>query len=481
MKFALGSTTSTPGPSTSRHHLPGLVEEYLSRRDQRRRPHTPTRYCSACLAEDGTWRTTWTSPLHRVCVTHGTYLVDTCHECDQRLFTGTAWAGRDRDPWTCTQHTGRTDGTGRHRRPCAADLRTAQPAPGTSTHLTTQRRLLQLGDNVLDEAPITVCGIATTHLEHAVAVLDLIHEQLPGGLRGDCDPAFLLDAADHALTVLDQPDPATAMDTARRLGLGTFQRLFRPTTTTPPKHSASPLLETIVIASVADHLSPTAQLTYRTHSATPRYPSSEPRGMPWSHQSRPGEVQLAWVPTVLWTGVLGQWISDDDLEARAVASLLLAKVGSRRSWQFIALDLGLPAAFAHRPPAQIRQLKHNGQWDDFHHALDDLATRLEDAPPPIDYQARRWLVRDLDAFQSAYATASEALSMTQSDQARLAPAIYVASHRTLAPHPYAHHDGAPEPRPGDDDLINAVLPLLDAALTSAVGEPKTGPTTWQPP
>ncbi|MBA3372364.1 MAG: TniQ family protein [Euzebyaceae bacterium] len=287
MKFALGSTTSTPGPSTSRHHLPGLVEEYLSRRDQRRRPHTPTRYCSACLAEDGTWRTTWTSPLHRVCVTHGTYLVDTCHECDQRPFTGTAWAGRDRDPWTCTQHTGRTDGTGRHRRPCAADLRTAQPAPGTSTHLTTQRRLLQLGDNVLDEAPITVCGIATTHLEHAVAVPDLIHEQLPGGLRGDCDPAFLLDAADHALTVLDQPDPATARDTARRLGLGTFQHLFRPTTTTPPKHSASPLLETIVIASVADHLSPTAQLTYRTHSATPRYPAANPAVSPGPARAAP--------------------------------------------------------------------------------------------------------------------------------------------------------------------------------------------------
>lgn len=70
--------------------------------------------------------------------------------------------------------------------------------------------------------------------------------------------------------------------------------------------------------------------------------------------------------------------------------MLLAKVGSARPWRFIAVDLGLPASFSVYPANLVRYFKQDGIWPDVLRRLDDLATRLEQAPPPINYQGRRW-------------------------------------------------------------------------------------------
>lgn len=84
--------------------------------------------------------------------------------------------------------------------------------------------------------------------------------------------------------------------------------------------------------------------------------------------------------------------------------MLLAKVGSTRAWSLIALDLGLPAAFATTPPALVTRLRRTGTLDTFLSALDDLATRLEDDPPPVDYSARRCAAADQRRISRALQT-----------------------------------------------------------------------------
>jgi len=144
------------------------------------------------------------------------------------------------------------------------------------------------------------------------------------------------------------------------------------------------------LATLHEALSPATQLVFRCGSGRPRYPNSA------GGTAAADQAQLTWVPQLIWPGQLTPWIDDRDYRDRASAAMLLAKVGSTRPWRFIALDLGLPANFAVYPANLVRYLKQDGLWPDVLRRLDDLATRLEHSPPPINYQARRWAAARYD-------------------------------------------------------------------------------------
>lgn len=88
------------------------------------------------------------------------------------------------------------------------------------------------------------------------------------------------------------------------------------------------------------------------------------------------------------------WTADADIPARGAASMLLTKVGSIAPWSLIALDPGLPAAFATVPGTLIARTRRSGTWRSLLGALDDPATLLEQSPPPIDYSVSRWAAAD---------------------------------------------------------------------------------------
>lgn len=195
--------------------------------------------------------------------------------------------------------------------------------------------------------------------------------------------------------MLDQQGPAAAVDLAER-----YQLLSPAGTVTPigpdrvlGQRRRNPLLASIRLATPHERLSPSTQLVFRSGSGRPRYSTSprQPGDPPLA-----GQVQLSWIPQLIWPGQLTPWIDDRDYWDRAAAAMLLAKVGSARPWRTIAIDLGLPASFSVYPPNLVRYLKQDGAWPAVLRRLDDLADSLEHHPPPIDYQARRWAAARYD-------------------------------------------------------------------------------------
>ncbi|MGB5937419.1 MAG: hypothetical protein WBG36_12750 [Ornithinimicrobium sp.] len=128
----------------------------------------------------------------------------------------------------------------------------------------------------------------------------------------------------------------------RRTRVGDVQPTLLALHSKRPAEHASALLTDIVLASVKDTLSPTAQLTFRTHSHHPRFPKTIPAPRRGPGQDLPGGIPLRWVPTVIWAGTFTPWITPEDIKGRACTSLLLAHIGSMRPWRLIAIELGFP-------------------------------------------------------------------------------------------------------------------------------------------
>lgn len=141
-------------------------------------------------------------------------------------------------------------------------------------------------------------------------------------------------------------------------------------------------------------MSPTMQLTFRVASSRPRYPED---GVIWPAAVMPArqhETQLAWIPQTHWPGALPVEVTGDNYQGRAVASMLFARLGNTRSWQHIAIDLGLPAEFRFRPAARVRTLHRGRRWWDHLVGLEALFATLGAAPPPINYQQLRRVCAD---------------------------------------------------------------------------------------
>jgi len=173
---------------------------------------------------------------------------------------------------------------------------------------------------------------------------------------------------------------------------------------------------------------------------------------------------------------------------------MLAKVGSTRPWRAIAIDLGLPASFATYPPNLVRHLQRENAWPAVVRRLDDLATRLESDPPPIDYQARRWTAASQDLIVAAVNHTRAILGPVHGWVSthlftELFWQVYTgASLRLAAPtegtflDPNLYHD--------DEDIFAGAvtdpglvryLTMVADLLADAAGLSHDEPLTWQPP
>lgn len=368
-----------------------------------RLPGPSFRFCPHCLADtEGAWPRWWLTRLPTVCPAHQVSLVSACPGCGTQPFASTAWLATTTPPWFCPHVCGEQPQPRRRRTRCGQDLRETPaepPKPDDVTALTTLQHLATAAATD-PETRVVVADIATTTRDHLDAALELIDELVGINAALAAEPwsgQGLLASARVALSVLTQVDAHTAAAQADRHGLLDPAGRHTPLVTDSRlrRRPHNPLLAAIRLRSLETSLSPTAQLTFRTASILPRYPAPYPKTPVKDYPtSWPGETRLEWVPQVIWPGTLTPWVDDADIPARAAASMLLAKAGSTRPWSLIALDLGLPAAFATTPPAFIKTLRRTGCWEDFLAAVDDLATRLEDDPPPVYYSARRWVAAD---------------------------------------------------------------------------------------
>ena len=401
---ALPPQPDTGATASTSTQLRAQVEDYLIRYHRGDTP-LPTwhRYCPVCLAESGgVWLAEWSQPLHTICVTHRVMLRRCCPDCGRQRFSSPAWMTHDTPAWMCSepapQHPGdaRTPRT-RHR-VCGRDLRTTPTEAASDADLATQLRLWDLAiaaANAPDRQDRSYGGFLASNRAVFDAALELTFERfgdLRPLLRDTTAPHVLLDAVTAAFQVLDQPDADAAVHVASQYGL---LHPAGPVTPIGPDRVLSlrprnPLLASVRLATLHDRLSPSAQLVFRTGSGLPRYPKPQLR------PAGADQAQLAWIPQLIWPGQLTTWIDDRDFRDRAAASMLLAKVGSTRPWRFIALDLGLPADLATYPANLVRSLKQDGTWPDVLARLDDLAGRLEQDPPPINYQTRRWAAARYD-------------------------------------------------------------------------------------
>ena len=505
---AAGITALPPEPDTGATASTGTrlrarVEDYLIRYHRRDTP-LPTwhRYCPDCLAESGgMWLAEWSQPLHTICVTHRVLLRRCCPDCGRQRFSSPAWMTHDTPAWMCSepapQHHGEVRTPRIRHLVCGRDLRTTSAEPASDADLATQLQLWDLAvaaADAPDRQDRSYAGFPASSRDAFDAVLELTFERfgdLRPLVRDTTAPRALLDAVAAAFQVLDQPDAGAAAHVASQHGL---LHPAGPVTPIGPDRvlnlrPRNPLLASVRLATLHDRLSPSAQLVFRSGSGRPRYPNPQPR-----HASAAcaDQAQLAWIPQLIWPGQLTPWIDDHDFRDRAAASMLLAKVGSTRPWRFIALDLGLPADLATYPANLVRYLKQDGAWPDVLARLDELATRLEEDPPPINYQARRWTAARYDDVIAAvnhtmaylgppYSWCNTHLLVELFWQVYTGGDLRLAAPATgtlLNPDLYHQHDEDPGPR--TDPQLLAFFTATAATLNHAT-DGNVEPLTWRPP
>lgn len=454
-------------------------------------PSPTFRYCPDCLTEAGTWSRSWLTRLPGTCPTHKVVLLTCCPSCGAAPFSKPSWLTVTSPPWVCPLTSGQQPEPRRHRHRCGQDLREApthQPSVD-QTHCLSVLHDLATAAATTPQSTITVTGIVTTRRDHLDAVFELVDE-LVGvktvlAAEPDVSGGFLA-ATRVALSVLKQPSADQAAGTAEQHGLLNPAGRHTPLLTDSRlrRRPHNPLLAAIRLQSLGTSLSPTAQLTFRTASAVPGYPAPYPPGEMQDYPtSWPGQTRLDWIPQVIWPGVLAPWIDDGDIPARAAASMLLAKVGSTRSWSLIALDLGIPAAFATTPPALIKRMRRAGLWEHFLRALDELATRLEDHPPPINYSARRWASCTPRHMHAAIKQARLIYGgcdiSDDSYLARMTWALYTGGHGPFFPGTDISSPGVEETEP--HPLGDRITRFTAETLHHLAGQPDDGPLTWRPP
>ncbi|WP_256829355.1 hypothetical protein [Ornithinimicrobium faecis] len=334
-----------------------------------------------------------------------------------------------------------------------------------------------------------MADIQTTHRDHLDAMFELVDELVgvKTSLARDCEPTDdFVTAAQVALSVLNQPSADQAAGMAEQHGLLNPAGRHTPLLTDSRlrRRLHNPLLAAIRLQSLATSLSPTAQLTFRTASAVPRYPAPYPPGEMQDYPTNwPGQTRLDWIPQLIWPGVLTPWIEDQNIPARAAASMLLARVGSTRPWSLIALDLGLPAAFGTTPPALVKGLRRTGLWESFLAALDDLATALEDDPPPIDYSARRWAactpLHMYGAIKQARLIYGECDISDDRHLARKTWGLYTGGHGSFFPGTDISGPVVEETEPSP--LGDRITRFTAETLHHLAGQPDHGPLEWRPP
>mgnify|MGYP001042371360 CR=1 FL=1 len=391
------------------------------------------RYCPACLANEAPyWRRSWAHPLTWVCVDHQLRLVTRCPECDREPFGTGAWVSR---PVAVTECTHRQPTTPRRnyrkiRRPCGADLRQAHARQVSEVEVQAQQLLHALAKHQHDR--FTMLESLVTGTIAFDAFLELIADQAGAPATAGPLSSRHIETTASILTAPTLKDAAAVLDE---------HDLLPPHGHHAPIGSASrvsarphnPLLAAIQLTRHASHLSPTAQLTYRTASGLPRYPNTAPAFRPLNADSpanrevrairsdfhlllperdlRRQEPDPCWFPQALWPGAIPTLdavtsTADEGPITRAAAALLAAKTGSLASWGDLALELALPRRATHTVTGMTRTLRRRGLWPDVIAEVDALVQRLQQTPPPINYRLRRVVGDDTALMDLALQRAS---------------------------------------------------------------------------
>jgi hypothetical protein len=497
-------------PAELTRNLTTSLDTYLTQYHPRAWRGLPSsRFCPLCLAEhDGAWRHEWAQPLAMICRDHELLLVSGCPRCRGTPWSSSAWLASADPGWICARTRDRRTRPDSRQvaTPCGFDLRTAQAAPATSTDLTTQRlidRLVSTSGRTRETAPANPeerlpTFDAVGHHFHPFDVLTALLELADAATRSDVaspyritsDPATLLDRLRESIPVLGIRDTATAAERAASI-LG-VRSAYAPTFAVHSlrRRKHNPVLGYLAITTMAPTMSPTLQLIYRMASSTPRYPQS---GVIWPAAHMPvrrEETQLSWIPQTLWTGALHADLDAAGYLDRAVSSMLFAHLGNTRSWQHIAVDLGLPAAFRVRPQARVRRLHKQRRWWDYLLALEALFDKLSAAPPPINYQRRRRTCSDPARVLRATTQALRRAANPPGERDRLVWArlfwqVYTGGDIRLAPAPLhqstrlASSNGVPLPElePAAIQLLQDIRSLIEQALVIV----DDGPLWWNPP
>ena len=372
-----------------------------------------SRYCPLCLTEpDPWWPDHWQSPLSWICPIHHSFLVNTCPDCGQPPHARRGWIGRVIDLHRCPSQLQSVDHAGRRRLRdwCNADLTTGltQPAPDAAV---ASQQLLHDWAAESSTTPVMVAGLVVTHRLAFQALVELIDAASPGfGLLNlASEPTHAGPGLPDAYPVLTAADLTAAAEHATMLSYNGAHAPIRPNERLS-SHRYSPVLAAIQIAGIRDHLAPIDQMTFRTAQHAPRYPArhlDDPSNirrlrLP-EHEPRLPEPNPAWIPQTIWplsvpTPLLG---CTDPALRNSLLSMALAKIGNQDTWMTICLQLNLPTTHATRIGSYLRHTHTRGTWPAVHAALDNLITVLQHHPPPIDYQQRRAIGRDVDLLTEA--------------------------------------------------------------------------------
>ena len=385
-----------------------------------------SRFCPTCLAEtDGRWPLAWRLSWSFCCPRHRVLMVDHCPRCGRVPRSSRPRMLRIPEPGRCSApawEPGQARGLESGAACCGFDLTASrgQPVDVVEGCLGAQAFVHNLLDHCDPAAAVRAAdGTTISPMEvfadlKAVggAVLTVLAEKDPASPLQPIDqqfgsagsttkrkrnprPGFMAPrsaarmafAVSKAIEVVAAPDIDTAadrvgwiIDRMRRSGAD-----ITPTSVTGSWGECSHALQAVVLRALDSHLRPSDRLRYRTATPRPRHPRSD--------STADGiDTRLAKLPQQLWPAWALRLMPPSRLHFltfRRVTGACLLLPGSRRG---LAELLGLmgnpfPQAFQH----VMRVIAASGEGDGILGTLSVLASRLDDAEVPIDYQRRRRL------------------------------------------------------------------------------------------
>ena len=485
-------------PGRDAQAMARALDTYLQAYRPRQLKVSGFRFCPGCLSErGGAWRHEWQQPLATVCCEHRVVLLTGCPHCSGTQWSSSAWLAGSDQAWICAHAPKRQPPPDRRyvAKRCGFDLRRSLAPTATDADVTVQTLLTRLGVLAQQSTATTVTFFDRefTCLDVFCAILEMVAAARPKSSLAHwmpSDPAALLTALRPAVAVITSPDTPTAIAKAAELLGHNDPYSSALALQNIGNRKRNPVLGYLLLSGLAPTMTPTGQLTFRTASNRPRYPDNIVRSPAPSMPGRPGQTQLSWIPQTMWQNTLPAGLAGNGHLERAASSMLFARLGSTRSWQHIAIDLGLPAAFRTRPPTFVRKLQMNKAWPAYLAALEELFERISGSPPPINYQQRRRVCADTTIVLRAAEHTLRHLHNPSDQASTLLWAqtfwqIYTSGDIRLAAPPL----GLPMDGPAlgkdrtnnDDPPVRELLETIRTVVERAAMVDDDGPLWWEPP
>ncbi|QUW18187.1 TniQ family protein [Agrococcus sp. Marseille-Q4369] len=415
------------------------------------------RYCPACLADDGIWRSSWREPWALICPQHRLRLLDRCPACGGRPWHNRAWLTLRLKPAMCAQRVGGRTG----RNWCGSDLGDAPHVPVDERAAHAQQVLQRthaVGEQRSGEHR-DFAGMLVTSKQQA-GLLHCFYELAAGAETHDpIEAAIAAVAAFEALRDGRDEHPALHRATTTHH----FQRYFLAQ---QPKHpiDVNPILLTWFANRQREHLSRRAQLAWRAGRRNLAAPPAHQvklnvkiDHLPEHAMTRPSPP-AEWVPAFLPDSLVSPPWRCDAIGGSLNALCFLA-LGRADSWAELALELCLPVDIQRVAAARLRHVA-DPDWHVYLDRLEAHFEQLQGDPPTIDFRARRRTAIDYLAVAEAFETAGLVADETTITHFW---AWYTASHPALAPPAYTPVSPGDENRPIDE----AGFALVAAALRPA--------------